>query len=113
MFSILKYQRIPHKEKYTVSYFCYFYCNPELYTGRGFILSGCDSGFGNHLARRLDEKGFTVFAGCLIPNREGAQQLKEQSSSRLHIVHVDVTDEWLVRGAVKYVKENLGDNGNV
>ncbi|KAL4239934.1 hypothetical protein ACF0H5_000730 [Mactra antiquata] len=77
---------------------------------KAVFITGCDSGFGNQFARRLDEKGFTVFAGCLMPDREGARLLKEESSDRLHVVHVDVTDEWLVRGAVKYVKENLGDN---
>lgn len=75
------------------------------------IFLGCDSGFGFKLAKRLDEKGFVVFAGCLLPDREGAQALKKECSDRLHITQVDVTDEWLVRGAFKYIKENLGDNG--
>ncbi|XP_045214846.2 17-beta-hydroxysteroid dehydrogenase type 6-like isoform X2 [Mercenaria mercenaria] len=79
-------------------------------TNKAVFITGCDSGFGNQIARRLDNKGFTVFAGCLLPDQEGAKQLKEQCSDRLHIVHVDVTDDWLVRGAVKYVKENLGEN---
>lgn len=46
-----------------------------------------------------------------MPDREGAQELKKNSSSKLQIVPIDVTDDWQVRGAVKYVKENLGDNG--
>lgn len=78
-------------------------------SNKAVIITGCDSGFGNHLARRLDKKGFTVFAGCLMPDREGARQLKAESSERLHVVHVDVTDDWLVRGAVKTVKENIKD----
>ncbi|XP_060581278.1 17-beta-hydroxysteroid dehydrogenase type 6-like isoform X6 [Ruditapes philippinarum] len=77
---------------------------------KAVLITGCDSGFGNQIARRLDKKGFTVFAGCLLPDREGAKQLKAECSDRLHIIHVDVTDDWLVRGAVKYVKENLGKN---
>lgn len=79
-------------------------------TNKAVFITGCDSGFGNQIARRLDKKGFTVFAGCLLPDREGAKQLKAECSDRLHIIHVDVTDDWLVRGAVKYVKENLGKN---
>lgn len=77
---------------------------------KAVFITGCDSGFGNSLARRLDQKGFVVFAGCLLPDREGARQLKEECSERLHVVQTDVTDEWLVRGAVKYVKENLGES---
>ena len=74
------------------------------------FVSGCDSGFGYKLAKRLDAKGFVVFAGCLLPDREGARGLREECSEKLHIVQVDVTDEWLVRGALKYIKENIGDN---
>lgn len=72
--------------------------------------TGCDSGFGYSLAKRLDEKGYVVFAGCLLPDREGAQGLRKECSDRLRVVQVDVTDEWQVRGALKYIKENIGDN---
>lgn len=75
------------------------------------IITGCDSGFGHKLAKRLDEKGFQVFAGCLAPDREGARQLKETCSKNLTIVPLDVTDDWQVRGVVKAVKEKM--NGNV
>lgn len=75
------------------------------------IITGCDSGFGHKLAKRLDEKGFLVFAGCLAPDREGARQLKETCSKNLTIVQMDVTDDWQVRGVVKAVKEKM--NGNV
>ena len=52
-----------------------------------------------------------MFAGCLMPDREGARGLTETCSDRLRIVPIDVTDDWQVRGAVKYVKENIGDDG--
>ena len=48
-----------------------------------------------------------------MPDREGAQQLKKNCSNKLHVVPIDVTDDWQVRGAVKYVKEHIGDNGNI
>ncbi|XP_046339272.1 D-beta-hydroxybutyrate dehydrogenase, mitochondrial-like [Haliotis rufescens] len=78
--------------------------------GKAVFITGCDSGFGYNLAVRLDKLGFTVFAGCLMPDREGARQLNEDTSDKLHIVKVDVTDDWQVRGALKYVKENLKEN---
>ena len=77
------------------------------------MFAGCDSGFGHSLAERLDVLGYTVFAGCLMPDREGAQQLKKNCSNKLHVVPIDVTDDWQVRGAVKYVKEHIGDNGKI
>ena len=35
--------------------------------GRAVFITGCDTGFGNLLARRLDSYGFTVLAGCYLP----------------------------------------------
>ncbi|XP_041363765.1 17-beta-hydroxysteroid dehydrogenase type 6-like [Gigantopelta aegis] len=78
-------------------------------SNKAVFITGCDSGFGHNLSIRLDRLGYTVFAGCLMPDREGAQQLKEATSDRLHIVAVDVTNDWQVREAQKYVKENIGD----
>ena len=70
---------------------------------------GCDSGFGHELAKRLDTLGLTVFAGCLFPEDGGAKELKSACSSRLHVLHLDVTREEHVRNAVKYVKNSLGN----
>lgn len=54
-----------------------------------------------------------MFAGCLLSDREGARHLRENGSDNLHVVQIDVTDDWQVRGAVKYVKENTQGKGNV
>ena len=75
------------------------------------VSSGCDSGFGNDLARRLDADGYHVFAGCLAVDREGARALDAATSSRLRLVPVDVTDDFQVAQAVRVVKENIGENG--
>nr|CAD7260778.1 unnamed protein product [Timema shepardi] len=72
---------------------------------------GCDTGFGNQCARRLDALGSTVYAGCLMPEGAGAQELKSDTSSRLHIVPLDVTKEKDVDKAVEYVKAIQGDQG--
>ncbi|WAQ97307.1 DR9C7-like protein [Mya arenaria] len=80
-------------------------------SGKAVFITGCDSGFGNSLARRLFARGYLVFAGCLNPECTGAQKLKADCTGKLHVLSVDVTDEWQVRGAVKYVKENIGDHG--
>lgn len=77
------------------------------------FITGCDSGFGNKLARRLDNKGFIVVAGCLSPDREGARELKEACSDNLKVVPLDVTDDWQVRGAIKIVKEEMQKTNSV
>ncbi|OWF35222.1 17-beta-hydroxysteroid dehydrogenase type 6-like [Mizuhopecten yessoensis] len=79
-------------------------------TGKAVIITGCDSGFGNSLARRLDKLGFKVFAGCLAPDRKGATQLEEDSGGRIQVVELNVTDDQHVRCAVRFVKQNLGDH---
>lgn len=63
------------------------------------------------LARRLDLRGFHVFATCLFPSGEGALDLKRSCSDRLHILYMDVTKQESVEKAATYVKANLGDNG--
>ncbi|GFU20786.1 estradiol 17-beta-dehydrogenase 2, partial [Nephila pilipes] len=70
----------------------------------------CDSGFGHFLAKRLDSKGFHVFAACLFPSGEGATELKKSCSQRLHVLHMDVTKEDSVKDAVEFVKQNLGSS---
>ncbi|XP_019616127.1 PREDICTED: D-beta-hydroxybutyrate dehydrogenase, mitochondrial-like [Branchiostoma belcheri] len=74
-----------------------------------FLTTGCDSGFGFRLAKRLDSLGFTVFAGCLLADSggEGAKKLRAECSSRLSTVQIDVTDDGQVKAAVQQVKDNL------
>jgi hypothetical protein len=43
---------------------------------------GCDSGFGHALAKKLDNSGMTVFAGCLYKNGTGAIDLQYHCSER-------------------------------
>ncbi|BFZ17507.1 hypothetical protein BsWGS_20557 [Bradybaena similaris] len=78
--------------------------------GKAVFITGCDSGFGRELAERLDAMGYQVFAGCLAPDREGARSLKESASDRLQVVPIDVTDDFQVSQAVRFVKSQLGDN---
>lgn len=77
---------------------------------KAVFITGCDSGFGYSLAQRLDDLGLHVFAGCLLPEKEGAQTLKKSCSERLHVVPLDVTSEESVQSALQYVKDNIGSN---
>ncbi|KAB0360800.1 hypothetical protein FD754_004956 [Muntiacus muntjak] len=73
------------------------------------FITGCDSGFGNLLARQLDLRGLRVLAGCLT--EQGAEQLRSQTSGRLQTVILDVTKPESVAAAAEWVKERVGDRG--
>ncbi|XP_020018814.2 17-beta-hydroxysteroid dehydrogenase type 6 isoform X2 [Castor canadensis] len=73
------------------------------------FITGCDSGFGNLLARQLDMRGMRVLAACLT--EKGAEQLRNQTSGRLETVILDVTKTESISAATQWVKEHVGDRG--
>ena len=73
------------------------------------FITGCDSGFGNLLARQLDLRGLRVLAACLT--EQGAEQLRKQTSDRLQTVILDITKTESVAVATEWVKERVGDRG--
>ncbi|XP_044611916.2 retinol dehydrogenase 16 isoform X1 [Equus asinus] len=73
------------------------------------FITGCDSGFGNQLARQLDLRGLRVLAACLT--EKGAEQLKDRTSDRLQTVILDVTKTESIAAATQWVKERTGDRG--
>ncbi|GIX81860.1 hypothetical protein CDAR_115971 [Caerostris darwini] len=87
-----------------------YHSNNTKSVDKAVFITGCDTGFGNLLAKRLDSKGFHVFATCLFPDRDGALELKESGSKRLHVLHMDVTKDESVKDALEFVKENLGSS---
>ncbi|KAM8856240.1 retinol dehydrogenase 1 [Spinachia spinachia] len=76
---------------------------------RHVLITGCDSGFGNLLARRLDARGFRVVAACLT--RRGAADLSAAASRSLKTLVMDVTDSASVRGALQFVSTQVGERG--
>ncbi|XP_064614274.1 retinol dehydrogenase 7-like [Liolophura sinensis] len=75
------------------------------FPNRHVFVTGCDSGFGNLLAIRLDEMGFHVYAGCLTKN--GEEDLRKKTSSRLVTVPLDISNEKSIEEALKLVRERL------
>lgn len=73
------------------------------------FITGCDSGFGNMLAKRLDKKGFHVLAGCLT--LKGADSLKRTASPNLRTTLIDVTNSESIRKAVEWVRMEVGEKG--
>ncbi|CAL1278566.1 unnamed protein product [Larinioides sclopetarius] len=74
---------------------------------KAVLITGCDTGFGFYTAKRLSEKGFQVFAGCLSPFQNGGQDLS--SYPDVHCLKMDVTVEQDIDRVLSYVKENLKD----
>ncbi|XP_058529727.1 retinol dehydrogenase 16-like [Ochotona princeps] len=73
------------------------------------FITGCDSGFGNLLARQLDMRGLRVLAACLT--EKGAEELRQQTSDRVETVILDVTQTENITAAAQWVKKHVGDRG--
>lgn len=76
--------------------------------GKAVFITGCDSGFGNATAKRLDAMGFEVFATVLNMDGEGAKHLRRVCSSRLTLLQVDITQPQQVQQALLDTKAKLG-----
>ncbi|XP_073701493.1 retinol dehydrogenase 7-like [Garra rufa] len=72
-------------------------------------ITGCDTGFGNLLAKHLDTKGFRVIAGCYT--EKGEDELKKCCSDKLTTLHLDVTDNNSIKKAADSIKTLVGEKG--
>lgn len=72
-------------------------------------VTGCDSGFGNCLARHLDKLGYRVIAGCY--SEKGEDELKKTTSDRMTTVHLDVTSSESVSKVADMIKSLVGNKG--
>nr|XP_020662114.1 17-beta-hydroxysteroid dehydrogenase type 6-like isoform X1 [Pogona vitticeps] len=81
----------------------------EKLTEKYVFITGCDSGFGNLLARQLDTRGMQVLAACLT--QKGAEELEKATSGRLKTTILDVTSTESVATAMEWVKGCVGDKG--
>lgn len=74
-------------------------------------ITGCDTGFGNLLAKHLDQLGFRVIAGCYT--EKGEDELKKSASDKLITIHLDVSDSASVSKAADYIKTLVGQKGEL
>ncbi|XP_064634735.1 retinol dehydrogenase 7-like [Lineus longissimus] len=79
--------------------------------GKAVLITGCDSGFGHALAKKLDSIGMKVFAGCLESDGPGAIELKNSCSPELKVLHIDVTNQALIDAAFNVVSTSVGSEG--
>ncbi|KAG8566059.1 hypothetical protein GDO81_013080 [Engystomops pustulosus] len=73
------------------------------------FITGCDTGFGNSLAKQLDKRGMKVLASCLT--EKGAENLKKETSSRLQTTILDISDSKNVSSVAEWVSHVVGDKG--
>ncbi|KAM3935124.1 retinol dehydrogenase 7-like [Leptodactylus fuscus] len=78
-------------------------------TDKYVFITGCDTGFGNLLAKQLDKRGMKVLAACLT--QAGAENLKNEASSRLQTIILDVTDSQGVRSAIDWIEQHVKGEG--
>ncbi|XP_030823155.1 retinol dehydrogenase 5 isoform X1 [Camarhynchus parvulus] len=79
-------------------------------TDKHVFITGCDSGFGRLLARRLARQGYRVLAACLTP--QGAESLRGDSAGgHLRTVLLDVTRSDSIRRAAEWVRREVGEKG--
>ncbi|XP_078058090.1 D-beta-hydroxybutyrate dehydrogenase, mitochondrial-like [Mustelus asterias] len=76
---------------------------------KAILITGCDKGIGFALAKHLHTKGFTIFAGCLLKdkNGEGAQTLEKMKCERMKVLQMNICTDEEVREAVEFVKSHL------
>ncbi|XP_063149819.1 retinol dehydrogenase 16-like [Candoia aspera] len=81
----------------------------ESLTEKYVFITGCDTGFGNQLARQLDARGLRVLAACLT--LEGAERLEKVTPDQLKTTLLDVTSTERVAAATEWVKTCMGNKG--
>ncbi|XP_004646627.1 estradiol 17-beta-dehydrogenase 2 [Octodon degus] len=78
---------------------------------KAVLVTGCDSGFGHALVKKLDKLGFTVFAGVLNEKGPGAEELRRNCSTRITVLQMDVTSPEQIKDAYSKVVEKVQDKG--
>jgi len=76
---------------------------------KAVLITGCDSGFGYELAKKLDSRGLQVFAGCLTS--DGQAKLRSECSTRMTTLELDVVNQSDIQKAFEVVKSLLSSNG--
>ncbi|XP_023329800.1 D-beta-hydroxybutyrate dehydrogenase, mitochondrial [Eurytemora carolleeae] len=78
------------------------------------LITGCDTGFGLVLAKHLHSLGFTVFAGCLLADRDGmgAAELRQTGSKKMHVLQLDVTNQEDWSKVKQYIEKNIPTTAN-
>lgn len=80
----------------TVGAVCFYHFVKVSASGKGVLISGCESSVGWYLAKKLDDLGFTIYAGFNVEDLEDCDEvkiLKEETSGRMKCIRLDLTSE--------------------
>ncbi|KAM3857137.1 retinol dehydrogenase 7-like [Diretmus argenteus] len=72
-------------------------------------VTGCDTGFGNLLARHLDAQGFRVIAACFT--EKGEEDLRKSCSNKLITTHLDVRSNDSITKVKAMIQDKVGESG--
>ena len=72
------------------------------YNDKQILITGCDTGFGNILAKRLAKKGCHVIAACLT--EKGEDELKKECPNNLTTVSMNVAKTESIQKAYESVR---------
>lgn len=76
------------------------------------VITGCDSGLGFSLALHASEMGFSVLAGCLNLESEGACILASHQKQGLICFKLDVTQNQSIENAMQFIHDVLTEDKN-
>lgn len=75
------------------------------------LVTGCDSGIGHAVVRKLDSLGMKVYAACLDTNSPGAVSLHNNCSENVHILQLDITNKKDIENVVSFINNRVGSEG--
>ncbi|XP_069132411.1 retinol dehydrogenase 7-like [Argopecten irradians] len=78
---------------------------------KAVLITGCDSGFGMALVKKLDSIGMRVYATCLNADGPGAIALRNNCSERVCVLQLDVTNTKQVEDVVDFIQVHEGEDG--
>ncbi|KAK7507643.1 hypothetical protein BaRGS_00001578 [Batillaria attramentaria] len=80
-------------------------------TGKHVLITGCDTGIGHELAKKLHQLGCHVIATVLLPDGEGAEELRDFGPARMTVLPLDVTSDDSVSKCLNTVKDMCSKTG--
>lgn len=78
---------------------------------KAVLVTGCDSGIGHAVVRKLDSLGMRVYAACLDTNSPGAVSLHNNCSENVHILQLDITNKKDIENMVSFINNRVGSEG--
>lgn len=97
----------------TVSLTLFYHNLKVAASGKAVLVTGCENPLAWYLCKKLDDIGFTVFAGFKnVAENADAELLTEECSARVRVVQIDASSDSQMQEAVKFIENNLPGGAN-